>query len=85
MTTYKTKISKFLQKMMKYIRNYKNHKYKLDSINKKQFNRNYIVSNEKLESYGWKPRYTIDDGIKELVDAYKMIITHNNTLVMPSM
>jgi|TARA_Y100000310_G_scaffold338112_1_gene426887 nucleoside-diphosphate-sugar epimerase len=41
-------------------------------------NRNYIVSNEKLESYGWKPKYSIDDGIKELVDAYKMIITHNN-------
>ena len=41
-------------------------------------NRNYIVSNEKLESYGWKPKYTIDDGIEELVDAYKMIITHNN-------
>ena len=29
-------------------------------------NRNYIVSNEKLESYGWKPKYSIDDGIKEL-------------------
>ena len=41
-------------------------------------NRDYIVSNEKLESYGWKPKYTIDDGIKELVDAYIMIITHNN-------
>ena len=41
-------------------------------------NRDYIVSNEKLESYGWKPKYTIDDGIKELVDAYKMIIPHNN-------
>tara|TARA_R110001583_G_scaffold510_2_gene4639 strand:+ start:3483 stop:4427 length:945 start_codon:yes stop_codon:yes gene_type:complete len=41
-------------------------------------NRNYIVSNEKLESFGWNPKHTIDDGIKELVDAYKMIITHNN-------
>ena len=41
-------------------------------------NRNYIVSNEKLESYGWKPKYSIDDGIKELLKAYKMVITDNN-------
>ena len=41
-------------------------------------NRNYIVSNEKLESFGWKPTYTIDHGISELIDAYKMIITYNN-------
>tara|TARA_R110000765_G_C18734516_1_gene585894 strand:- start:424 stop:696 length:273 start_codon:yes stop_codon:yes gene_type:complete len=41
-------------------------------------NRNYIVSNEKLESFGWKPKYTIDDGIKELIEAYKMVVTYNN-------
>jgi len=41
-------------------------------------NRNYIVSNDKLESFGWKPKFTIDDGIEELIDAYKMIIKHNN-------
>jgi nucleoside-diphosphate-sugar epimerase len=41
-------------------------------------NRNYIVSNKKLESFGWKPKYTIDDGIRELIDAYKMVIKHNN-------
>jgi len=40
--------------------------------------RNYIVSNEKLESYGWKPKYSIDYGINELIKAYKMIIKHNN-------
>jgi nucleoside-diphosphate-sugar epimerase len=40
--------------------------------------RNYIVSNEKLESYGWKPKYTVNDGIKELITAYKMIIKYNN-------
>ena len=37
-----------------------------------------ILSNEKLESYGWKPIYTIDDGIKELKKAYSMVITDNN-------
>ena len=41
-------------------------------------NRNYIVSNDKLEATGWKPRYTIEDGIEELIQAYKMIITDNN-------
>lgn len=41
-------------------------------------NRNYIVSNDKLESYGWKPSYTLDDGIQELMDVYKMIIPFNN-------
>lgn len=40
--------------------------------------RNYIVSNEKLESYGWAPKYTIDYGVNELIKAYKMIIKHNN-------
>lgn len=40
--------------------------------------RNYIVSNKKLESYGWKPKYSIDDGVKELINAYKMIINFNN-------
>ena len=41
-------------------------------------NRDYIVSNEKLESLGWKPKYTIEDGICELKYAYEMIIKHNN-------
>ena len=41
-------------------------------------NRDYIVSNKKLESHGWKPSYSISDGIVELIDAYKMIIKHNN-------
>jgi len=40
--------------------------------------RNYIVSNEKLESLGWRPYYSLDYGIKQLIDAYPLIITHNN-------
>ena len=32
--------------------------------------RDYIVSNEKIERTGWKPSYTIDDGIKELIKFY---------------
>ena len=40
--------------------------------------RNYIVSNQKLENLGWKPEHNLDDGIKELIHAYKMIINSNN-------
>ncbi len=35
--------------------------------------RNYLVSNARLESMGWKPKYTIDDGIEELIKAYSII------------
>lgn len=35
--------------------------------------RNYIVSNEKLESLGWQPKKTLDAGIQELINAYRMI------------
>jgi len=41
-------------------------------------NRNYIVSNEKLENLGWQPKYNLDSGIKELLKAYKMIVKHSN-------
>ena len=37
--------------------------------------RNYVVSNEKLEKTGWFCDYSLDAGIKELLQAYKMI--HN--------
>ena len=36
--------------------------------------RNYIVSNEKLESTGWGPQWDLDRGIKELIMAYQMIV-----------
>jgi len=35
--------------------------------------RNYIVSNDKLESTGWKPQVGLDAGISELVKGYVMI------------
>lgn len=35
--------------------------------------RDYIVSNERLEKAGWKPRYSLDDGIEELKKVYTII------------
>jgi len=41
--------------------------------------RDYIVSNEKIESTGWKPQYSLDDGIQELVNGYKIIINNDSS------
>lgn len=35
--------------------------------------RDYIVSNEKLERTGWKPKKNLDDGIIELIKCYNML------------
>lgn len=35
--------------------------------------RDYIVSNERLESMGWKPSFTVDDGIEELIKTYQIV------------
>lgn len=36
--------------------------------------RDYIVSNKKIESTGWKPNYSLDDGIVELIKTYQVLI-----------
>jgi nucleoside-diphosphate-sugar epimerase len=35
--------------------------------------RNYMVSNSKLESQGWIPTFTLEDGIQELIKGYQLI------------
>jgi len=40
--------------------------------------RNYIVSNLKLESQGWLPTFTLEDGIQELIKGYQLITKFKN-------
>ena len=47
-------------------------------INEDPDKRNYIVSNDKLESLGWYPKFALDDGIRELLKAYPIIENSNN-------
>lgn len=35
--------------------------------------RNYIVSNAKIEKTGYRPKYSLEDGIRELIKGYAMI------------
>lgn len=42
-------------------------------IGKDPDQRNYIVSNEKIEATGWRPDYSIQDGITELIKCYQII------------
>ena len=42
-------------------------------IGKDPDKRNYIVSNARLESTGWRPNYSLDDGIEELKKVFTII------------
>jgi len=44
-----------------------------EQIGKDPDQRNYIVSNEKIESTGFSTEYSLDRGIKELIKGYAMI------------
>ena len=41
-----------------------------------QDKRDYIVSNKKLESFGWKPSISLEEGIKELIKYYNLLISN---------
>lgn len=58
------------EKIKEYIPNFS---IQFDEINKDPDQRNYIVSNEKLEKTGWKSYYPLENGIKELIQAYQII------------
>jgi len=42
-------------------------------VGKDQDQRNYIVSNSKIEKTGFRPKISIEQGIEELIKGYKMI------------
>lgn len=42
-------------------------------VGEDQDKRDYVVSNEKLESLGWQPEYTLDMGIVELLKGYQIL------------
>ena len=48
-------------------------------INKDPDKRNYIVSNEKLESLGWTPQFSLDNAIREILMACPIIKNTNYT------
>jgi nucleoside-diphosphate-sugar epimerase len=35
--------------------------------------RDYVVSNARIEGTGWRPQYSLDDGIRELIQAYRIV------------
>jgi nucleoside-diphosphate-sugar epimerase len=47
--------------------------YQEAAVGKDPDQRNYIVSNEKIESTGFHPKYSLDAGIGELIKGYTMI------------
>jgi nucleoside-diphosphate-sugar epimerase len=48
-----------------------------EKIKKDPDQRNYIVSNEKIEKTGFLPKYSLSSGIKELIKGYTMLKNQN--------
>jgi nucleoside-diphosphate-sugar epimerase len=48
-------------------------------IGKDPDKRDYIVSNDRLESLGWRPKYSLGDGIRELIKGYSLMNNNKYT------
>ena len=60
-------------------KNIKNFKIKINEFAKDPDQRDYIVSNKKILSTGWKPRYSLETGIKELIKCYRSLNIKRNS------
>ena len=52
------------------IKNFLNFNIILNEVQKDPDQRNYIVSNKKIENTGFKPTFSIEDGIEELIKGF---------------
>ena len=59
-------------------RAFKSFEISLNEIGKDVDKRDYIVSNEKIEKIGFLPKYSLDDGIAELIKFYNFLIPDNS-------
>lgn len=60
-----------LEKIQKYVKDFA---VVYDDYYQDPDKRNYIVSNQKIESTGWTPMWDLDRGIKQLIQGYQMIV-----------
>jgi nucleoside-diphosphate-sugar epimerase len=60
-----------LEKIQKYVKDFA---VVYDDYYQDPDKRNYIVSNKKIETTGWKPQWSLDMGIKQLIQGYQMIV-----------
>lgn len=58
------------------IKEYTNLSINIDEIAVDPDKRDYLVSNAKLEALGWKPQFSLEDGIKELLKGYVILDSH---------
>jgi len=59
--------------LAKSIEKYTSFSIQIDNIKEDPDKRDYLVSNDKIESLGWKPLFGLDDGIKELLKGYPIV------------
>ena len=73
----KFKQTSLIARGIKRLKKYINFEYFENDFVKDEDQRNYIVSNKKIIEAGFKTKFSIEDGIKELIKTYKGINIKN--------